>query len=228
MKLAKGNMLPPIDCGLCKERGKTDEIGKLFVIGQVSWFVLQCVGRKAAGLPVTLLVINTAVHVACAIGIYGLMWCKPQGASERIVIAVEKCRTCESFLMQNTNGLCASVPDVSEVGLQIESGSRPIGLTLSILGIIYGGLHAVAWDAHFPSYAEQILWRVSVVAIIVLACCAISLYVWWRREALLVWILVVSTIPRLYLVIEAFISVRSLPVGAYQTVDWPDFLPHVL
>jgi len=33
--------------------------------------------------------------------------------------------------------------------------------------------------------------------------------------------------PRLYLVLEAFISVRSLPVGAYQTVDWVGFLPHI-
>jgi len=33
--------------------------------------------------------------------------------------------------------------------------------------------------------------------------------------------------PRLYLVVEAFISVRSLPVGAYETVNWVEFLPHI-
>jgi len=30
-----------------------------------------------------------------------------------------------------------------------------------------------------------------------------------------------------FLVIEAFISIRSLPAGAYDTVSWVGFLPHI-
>jgi len=58
IRLAKANMLPPVSSKLCKGRGKSDEIGKLFVIGQVSWFVLNCIGRKASNLPVTLIEIK--------------------------------------------------------------------------------------------------------------------------------------------------------------------------
>jgi TRAP-type C4-dicarboxylate transport system permease small subunit len=32
---------------------------------------------------------------------------------------------------------------------------------------------------------------------------------------------------RLFLVVEAFISMRSLPIGAYSTVSWVGFLPHI-
>ncbi|KAH7351243.1 hypothetical protein BKA65DRAFT_536249 [Rhexocercosporidium sp. MPI-PUGE-AT-0058] len=32
---------------------------------------------------------------------------------------------------------------------------------LFLLGTAYGGLHALAWDAHFPSERERLLWRVS-------------------------------------------------------------------
>lgn len=96
------------------------------------------------------------------------------------------------------------------------------------LGLIYGGLHAVAWDAHFPSYVERILWRVAVVVIIA----STPFYFVAFSETLDAWLLAIGWgllcfLPRLYLVVEAFISVRSLPVGAYETVDWVEFLPHI-
>ena len=32
---------------------------------------------------------------------------------------------------------------------------------------------------------------------------------------------------RVYLVTEAFISVRDLPIGAYSSVSWAQFLPRI-
>jgi len=180
---------------------------------------------------VTLLEINTAVHVACAMGIYGFMWFKPQGATEALVIDVSKCATCERFIMENKSCL-VSATDNMKAPWHDEFNDVKLGaLTLISLAVIYGGLHAAAWDAHFPSYVEQILWRVSVLTIIVSSAMYLltlldvssegaTLYVWLFLPALVF-------LPRLYLVIEAFISVRSLPVGAYQTVDWVEFLPHI-
>src|SRR5436305_12557758 len=30
-----------------------------------------------------------------------------------------------------------------------------------------------------------------------------------------------------FIVIEIFIGIRSLPVGAYETVNWAEFIPHI-
>jgi len=234
ISLARGNMLPPVDNSVCKDRGKSDEIGKLFVVGQVTWFILQCIGRKAAGLPVTLLEINTSIHVACAIGIYGLMWFKPQGASEALVIDVSKCPKCDQFINENKQDLASKAENHVTVWHDEVDQRKLLGLTVIILGVIYGGLHTVAWDAHFPSYAEQILWRVSALFIIGWSTILFLVLLDYLpdelnfiQELFTFFALVVFFAPRLYLVIEAFISVRSLPVGAYQTVDWVEFLPHI-
>jgi hypothetical protein len=32
---------------------------------------------------------------------------------------------------------------------------------------------------------------------------------------------------RLYLVVEAFISVRALPIGVFVTVPWANYIPHL-
>jgi len=224
--LARGNMLAPVDNWVCKDRGKSDEIGKLFVVGQVTWFILQCIGRKATGLPVTLLEINTSIHVACAIGIYGLMWFKPQGANEALVMDVSKCPKCDQFIKENVVDLVSRADNLSAEMHDEFDQTQLRMFTIIILGLIYGGLHTVAWDAHFPSYAEQILWRVSALLIVGSSAVLYFFYRYGLQGEILI-VMVLSFAPRLYLVIEAFISVRSLPVGAYQTVDWVEFLPHI-
>ncbi len=37
----------------------------------------------------------------------------------------------------------------------------------------------------------------------------------------------VYTFARMYLVIEAFVNIRKLPVSAYQTPDWTQIIPHL-
>jgi len=107
---------------------------------------------------------------------------------------------------------------------------------LAILSGLYGAVHALAWNSHFPSYPEETLWRASVTIV-----AAGGFGVWW-----VVWISEAETNPlffafylvfclcpvvwifaRVFIVLEAFISVRSLPVGAYDTVTWAYFLPHI-
>ena len=37
----------------------------------------------------------------------------------------------------------------------------PVGFTFSTVALAYGGLHALAWNAHFGSSVQQLLWRIS-------------------------------------------------------------------
>ncbi|RYP05125.1 hypothetical protein DL765_009937 [Monosporascus sp. GIB2] len=59
------------------DKSKADVIQKSLVLIQVVWMAMQCIVRKASGLPISLLELHTMVHVACAIIIYALWWKKP-------------------------------------------------------------------------------------------------------------------------------------------------------
>jgi hypothetical protein len=55
-----------------KDKSKADILAKSLACLQVSWMVIQCIGRKAAGLPISLLEVHVLVHVACALCLYTL------------------------------------------------------------------------------------------------------------------------------------------------------------
>ncbi|PON30792.1 hypothetical protein TGAM01_v200212 [Trichoderma gamsii] len=54
-------------------RSKANQIQKALVLLQVSWMVLQCIARRAYGLPLALLEVHIMVHVVCAVLLY-LFW----------------------------------------------------------------------------------------------------------------------------------------------------------
>jgi hypothetical protein len=111
---------------------------------------------------------------------------------------------------------------------------------LAILSIFYGGLHATSWNSHFPTAIEHQLWRIAscVVAgggLVLWAMDSVfetwlwtvNLDVEWLWTLLCAMISLIFAAARVYLVIESFISVRSLPVGAFTSIAWVNFLPHV-
>jgi hypothetical protein len=109
----------------------------------------------------------------------------------------------------------------------------------------YGGLHIAAWNFSFPSKNEQILWRVSalliagaffLVILFVLFAWAVSLDDWpedyYDGVRFLIGIaggglLAAYCLARLFIVLEAFISLRRLPLSAYDTPRWTTLLPHL-
>jgi hypothetical protein len=58
-----------------KDKSKADGLAKTLVLLQVGWMIVQLIGRKATGLPITLLEVHTLVHVACALIMY-ILWFK--------------------------------------------------------------------------------------------------------------------------------------------------------
>ena len=108
-----------------------------------------------------------------------------------------------------------------------------------LLGSLFGGIHLAAWDAHFPSREEQVLWRIASWVVIGAESGAwLSLYLMSQNELIYGWtgdllalLFVILSIAFIFgrgvLFVEAFSSVRSFPVGAYITSDWVNFLPHV-
>ena len=56
------------------DKSKADIFTKSLICIQVSWMVIQCIARKAAGYRLTLLEIHTMVHVVCALTLYVFWW----------------------------------------------------------------------------------------------------------------------------------------------------------
>lgn len=140
--------------------------------------------------------------------------------------------------------------------------------------LAYGACHAAAWNTHFPSPVECLLWRISsvVIAVIPAYCLLLRssknddhvlfkiLSLWlvpaydvldnykgeitipcvgtFYRSRLfhtIFWIFIgppptliglAVLVGRLYLFVESFLSLRSLPYGSFDSTPWEDYFPH--
>ena len=120
----------------------------------------------------------------------------------------------------------------------------PIALGFSAAALIYGGLHALAWSAHFDTSTEQLLWRISACMVIggipvILAlfklCDFMDEHLFNATSdiisnfasivaglAFLAYVLA-----RAYLVVECFINLSHLPAGVYDVPTWSTYFPHI-
>ena len=131
------------------------------------------------------------------------------------------------------------------------TGGLVMGMILWSASMAFGAIHLLAWHDHFPSVAEGWLWRASALCIAssggiwILINLLAKIFPWVDRFWDSVVALKVNPIAggvlvilcgfcgtayvasRLYLVIEAFISIRALPQRAYDTPDWSQVIPHL-
>ena len=118
-------------------------------------------------------------------------------------------------------------------------------LSLVAFSMLYGGAHAAAWNTHLPSEVELLLWRISSVALaagIPLGICIFLLFnkiddhVLYQRNRTIVvqglllgWFvcfILFVLLARGFLVVESFISLRSLKKGSFDVVPWSNYWPH--
>ena len=126
----------------------------------------------------------------------------------------------------------------------------------AFIGLGYTGIHLIGWNFHFPTSIELLFWRISsavIVGLVSVYLCALAAITfcsaWIGRNVLGVQVdtpddlkkavpeLVMGTVTgiptfmytlaRFYIIVEAFSSLRALPLGVYKTVDWNNFLPHI-
>ena len=112
------------------------------------------------------------------------------------------------------------------------------------VGVCFGAIHCIAWHFSFPTHAELLIWRISSVAIT-----AVPIYIpltlslaFWLEDMgfdtasdIIAGIILLSVFPAGILYILArvltlaipFTSLRDLPPGAFDTVHWTTFIPHV-
>ena len=170
-----------------KDRGKADPIGKTLVLFQTVWFVMQCIARGVAYLPLTELEILTIAYAAMSLFIYYFWWDKPKDVE--CPIRVYKTATGEPV----TNGEKAEwgrgirgmynrmfyIPGEQDIFFRLteerqvpifwsgkpgESVRWSVSLWASLLGAAFGAVHFIAWNSVFPTHIELLLWRISCIA----------------------------------------------------------------
>jgi hypothetical protein len=115
-----------------------------------------------------------------------------------------------------------------------------------LISTLFGGLHCVAWSFEFPSYIERLLWRIASIAITsapltVFTCAIVYMHYSNHRASgffgpdwlFIILAITLFTAAAVYIIscvillVLPFMSLRSLPAEAYQTVQWTTFIPHV-
>jgi hypothetical protein len=64
----------------------------MLVFTQAAWMIFQCIGRKIAGLPLTLIEIHVVIQVFFALTTYAFWWYKPLDIDEPLRIDIRRDR----------------------------------------------------------------------------------------------------------------------------------------
>ena len=115
------------------------------------------------------------------------------------------------------------------------------GIVLGV-GVCFGAIHCIAWHFSFPTPTELLMWRISSVAIT-----AVPVYIplmmglggvlgglmdFDKAGATFLYFGplfggILYIIAQAVTLVLAFTSLKDLPPGAYETVHWTTFIPHV-
>lgn len=164
--------LPQVSGRILESFNKGDILVKLLALLQVSWLIIQLIARKIARLPSSQLEIAALAFSASSIVTYLLYWSRPQGVETVWTIKASRLPT-----KQEMKSLVDAGPwyfYATELGkgsadddydlLSIPNDTNSKGMTIfygaSVGGTVFGGLHCLAWNFHFPTPAEALIWRI--------------------------------------------------------------------
>ncbi|PVG00176.1 hypothetical protein CPB86DRAFT_871960 [Serendipita vermifera] len=270
-----------------QDKGKTDWLAKTIVMLQTGWFIIQCIARRAAHLPLSELEIVTLAYTIMNVGIYAAWWDKPRNVDRPIRVYIpredaekkkseglrqqEEKDIVENFVNNIIKSIgpglnhrededlagYTSVPTFYVGSPNDEDDMRASIIVSAAVGTVFGAIHCIAWSYPFPSHTEQLLWRLSSIAIIgVPALLFITMLTGITNERIEQrfyrsrWVSLVPKAikyivllplyfilfllgPLLYVVsrvvtfVLAFKTLASLPADAFHTIPWTKWIPHI-
>lgn len=227
------------------DKSKNDSLGKLTAAMQTFWFIVQYLQRWASHRPQTQLEVMTLAYAVLNLLIYALWWDKPLDVKEPIYV---NGRT--SAIIYGRKGLDGVWSILSDTlksfpkGMNNLDGSDVwvIG-TLFLVGILFGGVHCLAWHFNFPTGTEEMLWKVSAIyctaypAALMLVISAIpqpddtadhemTKMIRSIPVILVFSSLVLYVVCRVILLVLTFTCLRGLPMDVYKITPWTSYLPH--
>ncbi|KAF2664974.1 hypothetical protein BT63DRAFT_443287 [Microthyrium microscopicum] len=167
--------LPSVTMEEIDDKNKGDAVVKLLALVTVAWLILQLIVRRVRGLPSTQLEIMTLAFAGSTFIIYILLWFKPQDALVPIYITadsdptksqlqdISQKRAANTFGFQTSGGRAPFwIPDnsVHDTGHKYRDFYLDIGVGAG--AVLFGALHLLSWNQHFPTPLERLLWRISL------------------------------------------------------------------
>lgn len=240
--LLKADVFPVPEIRLqdLKERSKNDHFARVVTTLQVLCFVVHSFGRLGSHLPISTLELSTLAYVCCAALIEYLWWNKPLDLRTTTVITLSPDKRLHFLSILRTLQFDTPEQDLAEnqigdfkffFGRALDGDKmRKSAIHAVWIGCIFNGIHVSAWNFSFASDFEQLLWRITSVG----ACIAFTLT--WAVTFLhpkLVGLTLaglftlIYSICRVYLILEIFVGLRSVPAALYQSVTWQSILPGV-
>ncbi|KAJ3851249.1 hypothetical protein EV368DRAFT_43568 [Lentinula lateritia] len=108
---------------------------------------------------------------------------------------------------------------------------------------LFGLIHWIGWISTFPTRTEEIMWRISSIVVTFLPVHVELAYKAYaqRHDILLtapdflkyvfgiIWYIapLAYVMARWILIVQSFLTLRDLPCGALQNVEWTDYIPHI-
>ncbi|KAJ7366318.1 hypothetical protein DFH08DRAFT_1003089 [Mycena albidolilacea] len=218
-----------------EDKSKGDSLSKGVVVLQGLWFTAQCLARVQQHLPLTALEVATLAFQSVNIFIWLLWWHKPLDVQQPILLGPADASAAWAERRHGPWAPCLGLAVFPGSGLhgflgkgrgrgKIHFVSKYIFMQ-SLVGTIFGVIHCGAWNAHFPSTNEKLIWRsflgrhwtgkthisVEITTFIISYIAAPLAYI----------------TARLLLIALSFASMRALPDRAFVDVNWSTYIPHL-
>jgi hypothetical protein len=244
--------LPTIYAHQIKDMSSANIFVKAAAIIQVIWMVIQAIGRRAAGLPVTQLEIETCAFAVQAFLTYLMWWGRPQGIqtcvelslsapieADELLPLVQEYSSFNPFRGNGKNDRLDS-PFNNGSSAENEDSYNDISILMGVIcgAIVLGGIQLFAWNYDFPTTVEKVLWRYLSILTIISVIVPVGVFAIWygfindnsSTSYGITYILwtggVFYFFARLFILIESIRSLFYLPPEAF-IATWSTGIPHL-
>jgi hypothetical protein len=174
--------LPDVSVKQIEDKSKGDAFIKATAILQVLWLVIQVIIRGTKRLPVSQLEIAVIAFAACTFLTYIFSFPKPQNVTVADLACTNPVPFSSIKEVENIGGQTRGTSWFQELTLQqhvdifspipndADFDYLPGSTILTFMdvgmvfaGTIFGSLHLIAWNFHFPTPLESLLWKLASV-----------------------------------------------------------------
>ncbi|KAG2352515.1 hypothetical protein BDR07DRAFT_1368289 [Suillus spraguei] len=256
---------PKLTAKQIHDKSKGNAISKGLVMLQVAWFIMQLITRAIYHLKVTQLETGTLAFAVLNFLTYAVWWHKPldvqcphpvywKSTESRLEdhinvpeIDVPARYWILSPVLEPIFELLGSadLPTSRKFRVPTFDGrddldyfdTKVLPLAGLLMATIFGAIHCMAWFFTFPTYQEQVLWRMSAVAItftpwlLLLVDTTSNLVqvvvVWYVCTSVFYASILLYIAARAVLLVLMFTTLRNLPPDTYKAVLWTTLVPHL-